>query len=242
VHVHVLSLFPEALASPLASGVIRRARDRGLVEISVHQIRDYARGRHLQADDAPYGGGQGMVMMAEPLVAAIEHVAAADRPRRILLSPKGVPFSDARARALARERALVLVCARYEGVDERVTAYVDEELSIGDYVLSAGEIAALVVIDAVVRLLPGAVGNERSPADDSYAAGLLEHPQYTRPEDFRGVRVPDVLLGGDHAAIARWRRQEALRATLARRPDLLAHAPLDAEDLAFLATLGWQRG
>jgi tRNA (guanine37-N1)-methyltransferase len=135
-----------------------------------------------------------------------------------------------------------LVCARYEGVDERVTAYVDEELSIGDYVLSGGELAALVVIDAVVRLLPGAVGNERSPLDESYASGLLEHPQYTRPEEFRGARVPDVLLGGDHAAIARWRRREALRVTLARRPELLAHASLDADDLAFLATLGWHRG
>jgi tRNA (guanine37-N1)-methyltransferase len=242
VRFHVLSLFPEALASPLASGVIRRARDRGLVEISLHQIRDYARGRHLQVDDTPYGGGQGMVMMPEPLVSAIEQVAAADGARRILLSPKGVPFSDRRARALACERAVLLVCARYEGVDERVTAYVDEELSIGDYVLSGGELAALVVIDAVVRLLPGAVGNERSPLDESYASGLLEHPQYTRPEEFRGAIVPDVLLGGDHAAIARWRRREALRVTLTRRPELLAHASLDADDLAFLATLGWHRG
>jgi tRNA (guanine37-N1)-methyltransferase len=173
VRFHVLSVFPEALASPLASGVIRRARDRGLVEVSLHQIRDYARGRHLQVDDTPYGGGQGMVMMPEPLVSAIEQVAAADGARPILLSPKGVPFSDRRARALARERSLLLICARYEGVDERVTAYVDEELSIGDYVLSGGELAALVVIDAVVRLLPGAVGNERSPLDESYASGLL---------------------------------------------------------------------
>jgi len=242
VRFHVLSLFPEALASPLASGVIRRARDRGRVESSLLHIRDYARGRHLQVDDTPYGGGQGMVMMPEPLVSAIEQVAAADGARRILLSPKGVPFSDRRARALACERAVLLVCARYEGVDERVTAYVDEELSIGDYVLSGGELAALVVIDAVVRLLPGAVGNERSPLDESYASGLLEHPQYTRPEEFRGARVPDVLLGGDHAAIARWRRREALRVTLARRPELLAHASLDADDLAFLATLGWHRG
>jgi tRNA (guanine37-N1)-methyltransferase len=242
VRFHVLSLFPEALASPLASGVIRRARDRGLVEIGLHQIRDYARGRHLQVDDTPYGGGQGMVMMPEPLVNAIEHVATPDGARRILLSPRGVPFSDGHARALVRERALLLICARYEGVDERVTAYVDEELSIGDYVLSGGELAALVVIDAVVRLLPGAVGNQRSALDESYASALLEHPQYTRPEEFRGARVPDVLLGGDHAAIARWRRREALRVTLARRPDLLAHAALDADDLAFLATLGWHRG
>jgi len=230
------------LASPLAAGVLRRARERGVVEVCLHQLRDYATGRHLEVDDAPYGGGPGMVMRPEPLVAAIEHVAAADRPRRILLSPRGVPFGDARARALAREPALLLICPRYEGVDERVTAYVDEELSIGDYVLTGGETAALVVMDAVVRLLPGAVGNQASPGEDSYAAGLLEHPQYTRPEEFRGARVPDVLLGGDHGAIARWRREESLRTTLARRPDLLGRAPLDDEDRAFLRRLGWRDG
>ncbi|HJQ84828.1 MAG TPA: tRNA (guanosine(37)-N1)-methyltransferase TrmD [Candidatus Binatia bacterium] len=239
MRIHVVSLFPEMFGSPLSAGVLARARARGLVEISLHQLRDYASGRHLQADDAPYGGGQGMVMLAEPLIAAIEHVAAADAPRRILLSPRGARFDHAKARALAAEPALLLVCARYEGIDERVTAHVDEELSIGDYVLSGGEIAALVVLDAVVRLLPGAVGNAASPAEDSFATGLLEHPQYTRPEELRGARVPDVLLGGDHAAIARWRRQESLRVTLARRPDLLAHAPLSAEDRAFLRSLGW---
>ncbi len=242
MRLHVLALFPEMLASPLAAGVLRRARERGVVEVCLHQLRDYATGRHLEVDDAPYGGGPGMVMGPEPLVAAIEHVAATDRPRRILLSPRGVPFSDARARALAREPALLLICPRYEGVDERVTAYVDEELSIGDYVLTGGETAALVVMDAVVRLLPGAVGNQASPGEDSYAAGLLEHPQYTRPEEFRGARVPDVLLGGDHGAIARWRREESLRTTLARRPDLLARAPLDDEDRAFLRRLGWRDG
>ena len=242
MRIHVLSLFPEMLGSPLAAGVLGRARQRGLVEIFLHRLRDYASGRHLQVDDTPYGGGQGMVMMPEPLVVAIEHVAAADRPRRILLSPRGAAFSDERARALAAEPSLLLVCARYEGVDERVTAFVDEELSVGDYVLSGGEPAALVVIDAVVRLLPGAVGNEASPAEDSYAGGLLEHPQFTRPEEFRGVRVPDVLLSGDHAAIARWRREQSLRLTLARRPDLLARASLDDADRAFLRSLGWRRG
>jgi tRNA (guanine37-N1)-methyltransferase len=242
VRIHVLSLFPEMLGSPLAAGVLGRARERGLVDVLLHRLRDYASGRHLQVDDTPYGGGQGMVMMPEPLVAAIEHVAAADRPRRILLSPRGAPFDDERARALASEPALLLVCARYEGVDERVTAFVDEELSIGDYVLSGGEPAALVVIDAIVRLLPGAVGNEASPREESYAGGLLEYPQYTRPEEFRGVRVPDVLLSGDHGAIARWRRQEALRLTLARRPDLLERASLGEDDRAFLRTLGWRRG
>jgi tRNA (guanine37-N1)-methyltransferase len=242
VHIHVLALFPEILASPLAAGVLRRARERGLLRVSLHQLRDYAVGRHAQVDDAPYGGGPGMVMRPEPLVAAIEHVAAADRPRRVLLSPKGAPLDDARARRLARESALLLVCARYEGVDERVSAWVDEELSVGDYVLSGGEVAAIVVMDAVARLLPGAVGNEASPREDSYAGGLLEHPQYTRPEEFRGIRVPDVLLGGDHAAITRWRREQALRATLERRPDLLARAALDADDRALLHRLGWRDG
>src|SRR5207245_622143 len=165
------------LASPLAAGVLHRARERGLVEVFLHQLRDYASGRHLQVDDTPYGGGPGMVMRPEPLVAAIEHVAATDRPRRILLSPRGVPFSDERARALARERALLLICPRYEGVDERVTAWVDEELSVGDYVLTGGETAALVVIDAVVRLLPGAGGNQASQREESYAGRLAAHSQ-----------------------------------------------------------------
>jgi tRNA (guanine37-N1)-methyltransferase len=240
VRIHVIALFPEILGSPLAAGVLRRARERGLVDVFLHQVRDYASGRHLEVDDTPYGGGQGMVMRPEPLVAAITHAAATDAPRRILLSARGGRFDQARAEALAAEPALLFVCGRYEGVDERVTRYVDEELSIGDYVLTGGELAALVVIDAVVRLLPGAVGNEASPRDDSYGTGLLEHPQYTRPEVFEGVRVPDILLSGDHAAIARWRRDESLRTTLARRPDLLATAPLDADDLAFLRSLGWR--
>src|SRR5438067_1764793 len=167
---------------------------------------------------------------------------ANDAPRRILLSPQGAAFSHERARGLASERSLLLLCARYEGLDERVKRHVDEELSIGDYVLSGGELAALVVLDAVARLLPGVLGNVASPADDSFATGLLEHPQYTRPEEFRGVRVPDVLLSGEHAAIARWRREQSLRLTLERRPDLLARAPLDATDRAFLRTLGWEQG
>jgi len=226
--------------SPLAAGVLGRARARGLVELSLHQLRDYAGGRHLQVDDTPYGGGHGMVMRPEPLVAAIEHVSEVDRPHRILLAPTGIPFSQERAGALAGARALLLVCGRYEGVDERVKASIDEELSIGDYVLSGGELAALVVIDAIVRLLPGALGNEASPREESHTTGLLEYSQYTRPEEFRGARVPPVLFSGDHAAISRWRREESLRLTLARRPDLLARAPLDAADRTFLRSLGWR--
>jgi len=228
--------------SPLAATVLGRARARGLVDVSLHQLRDYAGGRHLQVDDAPYGGGQGMVMRPDPLVAAIEHVSAADRPHRILLTPTGAPLTQERALALARSPSLLLVCGRYEGVDERVKAYVDEELSIGDYVLSGGELAALIAIDAIVRLLPGVLGNEASPREDSHATGLLEHPQYTRPEEFRGAHVPAVLFSGDHAAICRWRREESLRVTLARRPDLLVDAPLDEADRTFLRSLGWRGG
>src|SRR5206468_5880576 len=226
--------------SPLAATVLGRARARGLVDVSLHQLRDYAAGRHLQVDDAPYGGGQGMVMRPDPLVAAIEHVSAADRPHRILLTPTGALLTQERALALARSPSLLLVCGRYEGVDERVKAYVDEELSIGDYVLSGGELAALIVIDTIVRLLPGALGNEASPREDSHATGLLEHPQYTRPEEFRGARVPAVLFSGDHTAICRWRREESLRVTLARRPDMLVDAPPDEADRTFLRSLGWR--
>ena len=207
--------------------------------MSLHQLRDYASGRHLQVDDVPYGGGQGMVMKAEPLVAAIEHVSAAERPRRVLLAARGARFVQARAAALAREESLLLVCGRYEGVDERVSAWIDEELSIGDYVLSGGELGALVVLDAVARLLPGVLGNQASAPDDSFATGLLEHPQYTRPWTFRGAGVPDVLGSGDHAAVKRWRREQMLRTTLARRPDLLDGAALDDDDRAVLRALGW---
>ncbi len=242
MRIHVITLFPEMLGSPLAASLLGRARSRGVVEILLHQLRDYAGGRHLQVDDTPYGGGQGMVMQPDPLVAALEHVCAADSPRRILLSPRGAPFHQRRAEALAREAALCLVCGRYEGVDERVAAYVDEELSIGDFVLSGGELAALVVIDAVVRLLPGALGNAASPADETHTTGLLEHPHYTRPEEFRGARPPAVLLSGDHAAIRRWRREESLRVTLARRPELLDRAALSTTDRAFLRLLGWPDG
>ncbi len=242
LHIHVLTLFPEMFGSPLAGGVLGRARARRIVDVSLHQLRDYAEGRHRQVDDTPYGGGQGMVMKAVPLIAAIAHVSAVGAPRRILLSPRGVPFSHAHARRLAAEPALLLVCGRYEGVDERVRAHVDEELSIGDYVLSGGELPALVVIDAIVRLLPGAVGNQASPEDESFSTGLLEYPQYTRPEDYDNVRVPGPLLSGDHAAIARWRREQSLRLTLERRPELLARAPLDDADRAFLHSLGWREG
>jgi tRNA (guanine37-N1)-methyltransferase len=240
MRAHVLTLFPEAFAGILAVGPAKRARDLGLLSVSLHQIRDRATDRHRTVDDVPYGGGSGMLLKAEPMVATIEHVLAIDRPRRILLGAGGARFDHAAALRLAREESLLLVCGRYEGIDDRVRDWIDEEISIGDYVLSGGEIAAMVVIDAVARLLPGVLGNAESPIDESHGAGLLEYPQYTRPPRFRGREVPPVLLGGDHAAIARWRREQALARTLERRPDLLATAPLDAGDRSFLRALGWK--
>lgn len=233
-------MLPELLGSPLAGGPVKRARDLGVLEIHLHHVRDFATGKHLQVDDVPYGGGQGMVLKPEPIVAAIEHVMAADAPRRILLAARGPRLDHARLEHLAREPSLLLVCGRYEGVDERVLGWIDEELSIGDFVLSGGEPAAIVLLDAIARLLPGVLGNAASAPDDSFATGLLEHPQYTRPPDFRGLGVPPVLTSGDHGAIARWRREQALRLTLARRPDLLAAVDLGEADRAFLRGLGWR--
>jgi len=238
VHADVVTLFPEMFGGPLACGPLKRARELGALTVSLHQLRDYAGGRHLQVDDVPYGGGQGMVLKPEPLIAALGHLGEPGG-RRILLSAAGRRFDDAHARRLAGEPRLVLVCGRYEGVDERVVAHVDEELSIGDYVLSGGELPALVVLDAVARLLPGVLGNAESAPNDSYAHGLLEHPQFTRPWELDGTAVPSVLASGDHAAIARWRREQSLRRTLERRPELLDLAPLDAADRTYLAGLGW---
>src|SRR5262249_39078442 len=208
LRAHVITLFPELFGGVLAVGPLRRARELGVLEVSLHQLRDYATNRHLQVDDVPYGGGQGMVMKPHPLVAAIEHVAAARRPRRLLLAAPGNRLAPRPAEALAPRSSLLLGCGRYEGVDERVAAYVDEELSIGDFVLSGGELAAAVVLDATVRHLPGVLGNTASAPDDSFATGLLEHPQYTRPWAFRGVEVPEILGSRDHDAIRRSRRPE----------------------------------
>jgi tRNA (guanine37-N1)-methyltransferase len=227
---HVCTLFPEFFSSALASTMLQKAQERGAVEFVLHNVRDYAEDKHRVTDDAPYGGGQGMVMKPEPVVAALEALdTRGERPWRVLLSPQGCRFSQEGAAALAQRPALALVCGRYEGVDERVRQFVDEELSIGDFILSGGE--------AVSRLVPGVLGCEVSAADESFSHGLLEYPQYTRPPEFRGLVVPEVLRSGDHAAIAHWRRQEALRRTYVRRPDLLAQATLTDEDHAFLATL-----
>jgi tRNA (guanine37-N1)-methyltransferase len=237
---HVLTLFPRMFDSPLSGGVIERARASGLLDIRVHDIRDHAHDRHRTVDDYPFGGGPGMLMKAAPLFEAVEAVTATltEEVPVVLLSPQGRRFTQRTAEELARLDDLVLVCGRYEGVDERVRQnLVTDEISIGDYVLSGGELAAMVLIETVARLVPGVVGSSESTLSDSFTTGLLEHPQYTRPAEFRGWPVPEVLLSGDHARIARWRRRESLRRTYERRPDLLESAALSAEDREFIESL-----
>lgn len=239
----VLTLFPDFFRSPLESSLIGKAVKRGIVEVRITHVRDYAPGVHRVADDAPYGGGSGMVMRAEPLVAAIEAASEGlPAPRRLLLSPRGRRFRQAVAEELAREARILLVCGRYEGVDERVRHFVDDELSIGDYVLAGGETAALAVVEAVTRLLPGFIGNAGSLEEESFRGGLLEYPQYTRPEVFRELAVPAVLLSGDHQAIARWRRKQRLRLTRQRRPDLLETERLAEEDRELLREIEREDG
>jgi tRNA (guanine37-N1)-methyltransferase len=220
LEIDVITLFPAMIEGPLAASIPGRIQDAGLATVRVHDLREWGIGRHRSVDDTPYGGGAGMVMRVEPVVDAIEAVR---RPGStvILLDPGGEVFRHDRAVDLAARTHLVFVCPRYEGVDERIRAFVDLELSIGDYVLTGGELPALVVIDAVIRLLPGAI-DEASTAEESFAAGLLEYPQYTRPASFRGMDVPDVLTSGDHGAVARWREEQARARTRTRRPDLLA--------------------
>jgi tRNA (guanine37-N1)-methyltransferase len=219
LRIDVVTIFPDVFPGPLASSIPGRTFERGLAELMVHDLRRWGLGRHRAVDDYTYGGGAGMVMRPEPIAGALDELAGPDTTR-ILLDPTGVPFDQPMARELAGRAHLLLVCPRYEGVDERVRELVDIELSIGDYVLSGGELAAMVVIDAVLRLLPGAI-DEASVAEESFAEGRLEYPQYTRPPEFRGRRVPDVLVSGDHGAVDRWRREQALERTKTRRPDLL---------------------
>ncbi|MBV5317489.1 MAG: tRNA (guanosine(37)-N1)-methyltransferase TrmD [Desulfobulbaceae bacterium] len=219
----ILTIFPDFFGTPLQEGIIRRALEDGKIQVGIHNIRDYALDRHHMTDDRPFGGGEGMVMKPEPLAECLKTVLAGDETSRvIMLSPKGPRFSQQVAQRLAVSPRLVFICGRYEGVDERFRdKYVDEELSIGDYVLTGGELAALVVIDAVSRLLPGVLGCEDSAVNDSFSCGLLKHAQYTRPRIFEGTAVPEVLLSGDHAAIARYRLVETVKLTLERRPELL---------------------
>ena len=229
MRIDILTLFPEVFRGPFEASIIGRAAQAGLVQVVMHNIRDYAEGRHKVVDDYPYGGGAGMVMKPEPIFRALESVAAQapQRGRVVLLTPQGRLLSQSVAEELAREERLILVCGHYEGVDERVREYlVDDQISIGDYVLSGGEFPALVVVDAVVRRLPGALGSEVSLEEESHDGGLLEYPQYTRPAEFRGWPVPEVLLSGHHGEVARWRRQQSLLRTARRRPDLLGRAEL----------------
>jgi len=244
MRIDVLTLFPEMFAGPLDASIIGRARERGLVEVRVVNIRDFSAERHAIVDDYPYGGGGGMVMKPQPIFAAVEAMRhdAQCRERVVLMTPQGRRLDQAKVAALAAYQHLILVCGHYEGVDERVRAHlVDEEISIGDYVLTGGELPAMVVIDAVARLVPGALGDEQGAAIDSFASGLLEHPHYTRPPDFRGWAVPPVLLSGDHEAIRRWRRKQTLVRTLERRPDLLAQASLTPEDRDLLEEIEAER-
>jgi len=224
MRIDILTLFPEMFESPLSCSILKRARDAGIVEVVPANIRDFAADNYRKVDDKPYGGGPGMVMMPGPVFDCIDHVRklSPEEPRLILLTPQGRKFDQAKALELSRESRLILIAGKYEGFDERIRIGLDaEQISIGDYILNGGELAAMVVIDAVVRLLPGALGDDDSAKDDSFSNGLLEYPQYTRPETFRGMKVPDILLSGHHAEIQRWRKQQALEKTRKYRPDLL---------------------
>jgi len=237
MHIDILTLFPEMFDSPFSISILKRAIDRKLVSIGLHNIRDHTHDKHHIVDDYTYGGGAGMILKPEPIFEAVESIKAGlngQEPSQlpvILLTPQGRRFCQEIAHELSKYSHLILICGRYEGVDERVRQHlVTDEISIGDYVLSGGELAAMVVVDAVVRLLPGVLGSEVSAADDSHATGLLEYPQYTRPEIYRGWSVPQVLLSGDHAQIAKWRREQAIQRTVERRPELLDKANLCLEE------------
>ncbi|HRF47576.1 MAG TPA: tRNA (guanosine(37)-N1)-methyltransferase TrmD [Anaerolineales bacterium] len=237
----IFTLFPEVCAPYVQESILKRAQAAGLLEVQLHNIRDHAPGKHQVTDDEPYGGGGGMVMKPEPVFNAVEAVlgieagAAPAAAPVILLTPQGRTFNQAIAYELAQHERIALVCGRYEGFDERIREHLaTDELSIGDYVLTGGELAALIVVDAVARLLPGVLGDPTGAEDDSFAMGLLEYPHYTRPAEYRGWRVPDILVSGDHAKVARWRRQQALQRTRRRRPDLLDRAELTDADRKLL--------
>jgi len=231
----VLTIFPKLLSSPLEEGIIRRALASGAVEIYSHNIRDYALGKHSVTDDRPFGGGEGMVMKPEPIVAALRQISEW-RPggHVVLLTPQGRPYSQEVAEGLARREHVVLLCGRYEGIDARLENYIDSEISIGDYVLTGGELAALVVIDSVTRLLPGVLGCAASAEDDTFSHGLLKYPQFTRPRTFEGMPVPEVLLSGDHRSIDHWRFVESVKRTKTRRPDLFQQVRFSAQEKLIL--------
>ncbi len=238
----IITIFPEYFVSPLETAVLKKARQKGLIQIRVINLRDFAFDKHKMVDDRPFGGGEGMVFKPEPLYRAIDALKAEPpAPWVVYLSPQGRLLNQNVVKELYEKRRLVLICGRYEGIDERIREYcIDEEISIGDYVVFGGEVAALVIVEAVSRLVPGVVGCKDSVEKESFSQGLLKYPQYTRPREFRGWKVPEVLVSGDHARIARWRRQKSLEITLKRRPDLLKKASLTEEDRQILRELGWK--
>ncbi len=238
----VITIFPELFTSFLHKGLVAKAHENGVIRVTCTNIRDFSKNKHKTVDDAPYGGGSGMVMMPGPILDALESRETSGRLHRVLLTPQGKPLDQATARRLASYPGIALVCGRYEGVDERVREAMDEQISLGDFVMTGGEVAAMAVIEATARLLPGVLGNMESTHEESHSQGLLEYPQYTRPPEFRGQRVPEVLLSGDHGAVARYRRKEVLRRTRERRPDLFAEASLDAEDRKLLTELDGEAG
>ena len=238
MEIHILTIFPDMFASPLDTSILHRARARGLLRVHLHNLRDFTTDRHRSTDDTPYGGGAGMVMKVEPIVSGIQAVQDHFGPAySILLSPQGTVLTQRVVKCLAQQQRLLLICGRYGGVDARIQQYVDAEISIGDYILTGGELPAMVMVDAVARMVPDVVGDPLSVAEDSLFNDLLQGPQYTRPAEFAGVQVPAILLSGDHAAIAQWRRRQALKTTLERRPDLLQRAVLSTQDLALLQEL-----
>lgn len=242
MRIDILTLFPEMFAGVFSTSIIKRAQEKNIVQLRLINIRDFATDKHKVTDDAPYGGGGGMVMIPEPLARAIEFAlgneATGEKTKVVYLTPQGIPYSQKIANELAQLEHLILLCGHYEGIDERICQlFVNLEISLGDFVLSGGEIPAMAVVDSIVRLLPGAIGNEDSYRHDSFYTGLLDYPHYTRPREFRGLKVPEILLSGNHQEIARWRREAALERTFLRRPDLLEKAELTEADRRFLQQL-----
>ncbi|MCX8052579.1 MAG: tRNA (guanosine(37)-N1)-methyltransferase TrmD [Armatimonadetes bacterium] len=241
MRIEILTTFPEIIESVAGQSILGKARRRGVIEVAAVNLRDYAEDKHRSTDDEPYGGGPGMVMKCEPVFRAVEALASRSgpgKPRVILMTPQGRKLDQNLAKELSAESHLIIICGRYEGVDERIREHlVTDEISIGDYVLAGGELPALVLLETVARLVPGVLGDESSPETESFSSGLLEYAQYTRPANFRGYKVPEVLLSGDHARIEKWRRANALERTLTRRPDLLEKALLTDEDRAIIAGL-----
>lgn len=240
MRIHVLTLFPEMFDGVFGGSILKRAQEAGAVTLETVNFRDYSVNKHRKVDDYPYGGGAGMLLTPQPIFDAVEAIETTSKPRVILLCPQGEPFSQKKAEELSKEEHLIFICGHYEGFDERIREHlVTDELSLGDYVLTGGEMAAMVMTDAVVRLLPDVLGKQESHENDSFSMGLLEFPQYTRPPEFRGHTVPEVLLSGNHALIEKWRREESLKRTFVRRPDLLEGVKLSPKESEFLAGLAF---